>query len=1007
MTIRTLFISVCLACLTWGCDSNSDSDGMTNQSGGMDSQTGPTDLDSGAGDDRDGAAGQGGVGGGGGHAGMADAGGAGGAAGSGGTGGAAGSGGTGGAAGSGGTGGAGGGGVGGGGIGGGGIGGAAGSGGIGGAAGGGAGGGGIGGAAGADGSASPCDLDDLAFFEQEVWRPIGAQICVGCHLEGSVAQLAGSDFILVDGDAPAQLQANFEAFRAVSLAELGSASWLLLKPSGQFPERYDYNGDGAIVASPEMGRAEVIPSGHGGRIVIARDSQKYRALEQFVARVSGEGRGEACELGGDACDFPWLGRRLLRRISNRQYQKTLAATFPGMGLSADIPGDYVFPAESTFNGFDNRAEALRAESARVEKWFNAAQGVVEILMTRLDMLTECAQRNDACARAEIIRWGRRLYRRQLSEPEVMTFMTLYRGTTPELVQGRTFEEGFADVLTAMLISPHFLYRSEIGVVRDDGRYELTAYEMATSLAYLLWDQSPDDALLDAAEAGALDTEAGRLAQATQMLNDPRSAKGFETFVRQWLLIERQVDHNQELFPEMTAQLKSAQLREFDDFVSERFDRGQGHVGDLFSHASSVVDDDLATFYGWANGVPVEERPGFLRFERENHPGVLGLGRFAAVHTQPQREDPMRRGKVIAEQVLCMTLPLPNNMPLLAASVRDDPTLTMREKADEHKVSPTCAGCHNRVDPPGFALQNFDAVGRFRFEEPGRRDDGSIVMNPDVMDCDGEGIPCAHPERCEGEEVCMHPIDASGELRGIRTPDFIFEDFNGFAENLVESVDMNDCFIERGFENGFGLNPVDHTCLVQDLRERYRSGDATFADLLLGMVASPRFAARESDESEPGDQLPNAPEPEPQDAGVPMPDADILDAGLPDADPADAEARDMGLEPDAAPEPDGMCPADPCDCGDGGCELSWATPGLEITIRYEDRWNSGYRAVVIIENTSAQARDWRVAFNVLGTVRSVSGAEFDQDHGFVTFTPLFWNTPIGAGQEKRMEIIGAF
>ena len=168
-----------------------------------------------------------------------------------------------------------------------------------------------------------------------------------------------------------------------------------------------------------------------------------------------------------------------------------------------------------------------------------------------------------------------------------------------------------------------------------------------------------------------------------------------------------------------------------------------------------------------------------------------------------------------------------------------------------------------------------------------------------------------------------------------------------------------------------------------------------------MVASPHFSTRESDDAEPGDQLPQDPEPDPGDAGVGMVDAGEADQSVPDAAPVDA-----GVPEDAAPEPGGACPSMPCVCEGVGCTISWQRPNLDITIRYADRWNSGYRAVVTIQNTTDQQVDWQVGFNVFGTIRSVSGAEFDQDSGYVTFTPLFWNTPIDPNQAKQMEIIGA-
>ena len=832
----------------------------------------------------------------------------------------------------------------------------------------------------------PCEMEDLAFFEQYVWRPIGAQICSACHLEGSVAQSEGSGFLLRNGMDAASMQANYDMFATYARRELGGTPWLLLKPSGQFPEQFNYGDDRSNV---------IISQGHRGRDPVPMGSERYAALEQFVARVRGDGRGALCEAGVERCADPWLGRRLLRRVTNRQYSNTLHSLFPDAQLPADLARNFDFLAEVTVDGFDNHVASLRADDVRVQKWFDAAEGIVTHLTPRFAQIFPCAP-GEACAQAQIEQWGQRFYRRPLTDAEKAGLLTLYRGAG-DLAAARTFEEGMQDVLTAFLMSPHFLYRSELGQEGADGRYTLDPFETATALSYLLWDTTPNDALLAAAANGELDEEDEIVAMAEQMMVHSRANLAFRNFVRQWLLLERPLNHDPDLFGDWTPEIEAAQLAEFNRYVGAVYGNdASGTLGQLFTGTRTYVSDTLRDFYGLEGGDEIMFDGASVRvLDTPHRPGVLGKGLFTALHSQAQREDPMRRGRVVGEQILCMELPLPLNMPLLAASVRDDPTLTIREKAAAHKVSPDCAGCHNRVDPPGFALQNFDAVGRYRSVELGRLDTGFVVENPDVDNCNGSGEPCQEPERCRGQARCEHEIEANGQLLGTRFRDFAFEDMPDFTEQLAQSPDAHSCFVRRVFQNGYGIDLEGHECIVEALEEAYERGDGTFRDSILALVKHPHFRHRESDEAEPGEPR-MMPEPEPE----PDPDAGMM------------MGPDMGVEPEQdagmAPEPPmgESCPANPCFCEDAPCTLEWSTGDLAIRMTYDNVWDNGYRTLVDVTNESGEALDWSFSFVANGRVTSSGNAEIATADGLTVLSGKAWNNIIQPGETINFDFIGA-
>ena len=834
----------------------------------------------------------------------------------------------------------------------------------------------------------PCEMEDMAFFEQYVWRPIGAQICSACHLEGSVAQNDGSSFILVDGMDAASMQANYDMFATYAQRELGGTPWLLLKPSGQFPEQFDY-GDARS--------NEIIGQGHRGRDPVPMGSERYDALEQFVARIRGDGRGVACDSGIERCANPWLGRRLLRRVTSRQYSNTLHSLFSDADLPNDLARNFDFLAEVTVDGFDNHVASLRADEVRVQKWFDAAEGIVEHLTPRFAQIFDCAPGED-CARTQIDQWGQRFYRRPLTDTEKTDLLALYRGSA-DLAAARTFEEGMQDILMAFLMSPHFLYRSELGQQGADGRYTLDPFETATALSYLLWDTTPSDALLAAAANGELDEDNEIVAMAEQMLVHGRANLAFRSFVRQWLLLERPLNHDPDLFGDWTPAVEAAQLAEFDRYVGAVYGNdAQGNLAQLFTGTRTYVSESLRDFYGLEGGAEIMFDGAPVRaVDTPHRPGVLGKGLFTALHSQAQREDPMRRGRVVGEQILCMELPLPLNMPLLAASVRDDPTLTIREKAAAHKVSPDCAGCHNRVDPPGFALQNFDAVGRYRNIELGRLDTGFVVMNPDVDNCNGSGEPCQEPERCRGQAQCEHDIEANGQLLGTRFQDFSFDDMPDFAQKLAQSPDAHSCFVRRVFQNGYGLDTEGHECIIEALEEAYETGDGSFRDSILALVKHPHFRHRESDESEPGERV-EMPDPDPEpdpDAGMGM-DPDMGAGPDPDPEP------DAGMEPE--PNGDG-CPASPCFCDTAPCSLEWTAGGLAIRLTYDNIWDNGYRAVVDITNESGADLDWEISFVANGRVTSSGNAEIAEANGVTTLSGKAWNNVLPDGEALNFAFIG--
>jgi hypothetical protein len=290
------------------------------------------------------------------------------------------------------------------------------------------------------------------------------------------------------------------------------------------------------------------------------------------------------------------------------------------------------------------------------------------------------------------------------------------------------------MLRRILASPSFVFRPEVepAGTAPGTAYALNGYELASRLSFFLWSSIPDDALLRAARQGTLSTRAGLAAQVTRMLADPKARALTVNFAGQWLYLRNLagIQPNSDLFPDFDDNLRQAMRTEaelfFDSVVRE--DRS---VVDLLTAGDSFVNERLARHYGIAGVVGP-------RFRRVTVPdarrGLLGKGAILLATSHATTTSPVLRGKWILDNLFGSPPPAPP--PDVPALAENDPTAprTMREQLERHRASPSCAACHKLMDPIGFALENFDAVGAWR----ARSESGATLDTADVM-ADGTRI----------------------------------------------------------------------------------------------------------------------------------------------------------------------------------------------------------------------------------------------------------------------------
>lgn len=408
-----------------------------------------------------------------------------------------------------------------------------------------------------------------------------------------------------------------------------------------------------------------------------------------------------------------------------------------------------------------------------------------------------------CARTFITRTGRLLFRRPLDGEELAKYLAM---ANEAVGKGGDFYGGIAYALSGMLVSPQFLYiNEEAKPVPGGSAWQLDPYSKATRLSFLLWNSSPDDALLTAAEQGELDNPKGLAREVERMIASPLYVDGVREFFGDFLALEEfdNLAKDPTIYPafSLKAVLESREqmlLTVVDQLVTRK-----GDYRDLFVTRDTFMSSELGAVYR----VPVNSgAAGWLpyRFPDDGHrAGLLSQAGFLAQYAHAGRSSPTRRGRAIREVLLCQKVPDPP--PKVDFSKFEDPKgglHTARERLTAHNENPVCAGCHKITDPIGLSLENFDGAGQFRTAENAT------------------------------------PIDATGVLDGVA-----FSDPAGLGHALRDNPSLKSCIVNRLFSYSTGrkVEPQDEPKLENYLNILDQRG-YRFDEMLKLIVLDPMFFA---------------------------------------------------------------------------------------------------------------------------------------------------------------------
>lgn len=335
-----------------------------------------------------------------------------------------------------------------------------------------------------------------------------------------------------------------------------------------------------------------------------------------------------------------------------------------------------------------------------------------------------AQQEPACAKTIFTNLAHRAFRRPVADADIEPLLHLYEEGRAE---GGDFDEGVRRGLQGILVSPDFLFRVEYDPkdATPGSVYRLNDHELASRLSFFLWSSIPDEELLTLADQGKLRDPGVLRAQTRRMMADPKSDALIDNFGGQWLFLRTLANlrPDTDIFTRFDENLRQAFLRETQLFLTHIF-RHDRPVLEMLNADYTYLNERLARHYGIPNVYGPQFRQVSLPAGSPRG-GLLGQGSMLTVTSYPNRTSVVQRGKWILENLLgAPPPPPPPDVPELKPQAADGRKLTMREAMEQHRANPVCASCHARMDPIGFALENFDGVGEWRDQDGGSPIDGS-------------------------------------------------------------------------------------------------------------------------------------------------------------------------------------------------------------------------------------------------------------------------------------------
>jgi hypothetical protein len=500
--------------------------------------------------------------------------------------------------------------------------------------------------------------------------------------------------------------------------------------------------------------------------------------------------------GPSACKMDQIGFSPLRRLTRTQYDNSIKDLLGvDLGLSQHFSDDELAgPFASNYFTPISESQYSQYASAAASAAFKTVERLAQIIPCASGALTGGDEAS--CASQFIRQFGRRAYRRPLTDEEVKSYDALFK-------MGRSngdFANGITLVTEGMLESPHFLYLIE-------GPGALTQHQLASRLSYFLWNAPPDAKLASLADTGALGTPVALGAEAKRMLADPRAQAMMDDFHLRWLGLTKLdiLQKDDKKFPDFAA-LHPLMREELTRFTGYVMSQGDGKLETLLTAPYTFATPALAKLYD-ATATGDWQK---VALDPTKRAGILTQSAFLATHGH-EGSAPIFRGIAVREQLFCVDLPPPppgadNMFP------PPSPTKTTRERLVMHRVNPECASCHDLMDSLGYGFESFDDIGRYRTTENGV------------------------------------PIDDTGKILGTDDADGPFKGPVELGRRLAKSKQVQQCLTTQWFRYALGRaeTPLDK-CTMDLVFKRFQDSDFRIPDLLLALVESDGFRVLRTEE----------------------------------------------------------------------------------------------------------------------------------------------------------------
>ena len=521
----------------------------------------------------------------------------------------------------------------------------------------------------------------------------------------------------------------------------------------------------------------------------------------------GDGSGDEPMGSGDpsdGCGGMAAGLAPMRRMTAVQYANTVQDLFDGVVT----PGTQ-FPPSEIHDEYTNNPTANVVSLSAAEDIMLAAEAAAEQVVDNVELIVDCGgMTEDVCADAYVSELAERAFRRPLRPGEHTQLMDLYAAGAAE----DGFADGIGTVVAAILQLPQFLYLIEEGVGEvETDVLQLSDFELATRISYLLTDSMPDDELYAAAVSGELADPDVIEAHVRRLIADTaRSGPALDRFFREWIHFDGvpAFDKDTDAFPQYDDALAASMDAELSQFVARVLTGGEPTLDQLLTSPSTRVDATMAAFYGLAN-VPADGQWADVDLPADQRPGLLSRPAVLAEHSTATSSAPIFRGRLVRTQLLCDEIP-PPPADAMANAPEYPPGATERERTEILMNHMNCGACHALMNPIGLGFEHYDPIGTWR-----------------DLDIDGQAV------------------DASGEVVG--GPDEVTGVFDGVAElgaKLAASPEVEACFAQEFYRHSLGL---EHSqvldCAIEPLQAAFVESGGNVEELLVSLARSNAFRLR--------------------------------------------------------------------------------------------------------------------------------------------------------------------